>query len=71
MKLIYNWKKVMRKAWSVRLMLLAAILSAAEVALPLIPNNLPRGIFAAVSGCTVAAAFVARLLAQKELDNEE
>lgn len=71
MKLIYNWKKVMRKAWSVRLMLLAAILSAAEVALPLIPNNLPRGIFAAVSGGTVAAAFVARLLAQKELDDEE
>lgn len=71
MTLIHNWKLIVRKAWSVKLMLLAAILSAIEVALPLMPDALPHGMFAAISGCTVAAAFVARILAQKELDNEE
>ena len=32
--LIEDWRKVLRKAWSVRLSLLAAALGAIEVALP-------------------------------------
>ena len=33
MTLVANWRAVLRRAWSVRLMLVAAVLSAAEVAL--------------------------------------
>ncbi|KQT54615.1 hypothetical protein ASG43_03245 [Aureimonas sp. Leaf454] len=64
--LIANWRRVLRYAWSVRLMILAAILSGAEVALPLIDGflEMPRGVFAALSGLTTAGAFVARILAQ-------
>lgn len=67
MNLVANWRAVLRKAWSLRLMLLAAVLSAAEVALPFFVDAVPRGAFAAISALTVGAAFVARLIAQKDL----
>ena len=47
MKPVANWRAVLRKAWSARLMLLAALLSGAEVVLPLLGGILPipTGIF--------------------------
>ena len=68
MTLVKNWRAVLRKAWSLRLMLLAALLSAIEVALPLFVDAVPRGAFAAISALTVGAAFVARLIAQKGIE---
>lgn len=67
MKLIDNWRDVLRKAWSLRLMFLAAILSGVEVVLPFFSEAIPRGLFAVLSFLTVAGAFVARLIAQKGL----
>lgn len=67
MKLADDWKDVLRKAWSIRLMLLAGVLSGVEIVLPLFADAIPRGAFAALSGVSVAAAFVARLMAQKDL----
>lgn len=67
MKLYDNWREILRKAWSIRLMLLAGVLSGVEVVLPLFSYALPHGLFAALSGITVAAAFVARLVAQKDV----
>ena len=69
--LVSNWRDVLRKAWSVRLLLLAGLLSGLEVALPLIDGvyEIPRGVFAALSGVTVAGAFVARFVAQKGLSD--
>jgi hypothetical protein len=68
MKLYDNWKDLIRRAWSIRLMVVAGILSAVEVVLPLFADDIPRGLFAALSGVTVAAAFVARLVAQQDLE---
>ena len=67
MKPVENWRRVLKKAWSIRLMILAGLLSGLEVALPIIDSfiDVPRGLFAAASGLTVSAAFVARLMAQK------
>ena len=62
-----NWKTIVRKAWSVRLIVLAFILSAAEVILPFFDGAMPSGLFAALSGVTVAGAFIARLMAQKDV----
>lgn len=67
MKLIENWRDVLRKAWSMRLMLLAALLSGVEIVLPLFHEAIPRGLFAVLSFLAVAGAFVARLVAQKGL----
>lgn len=68
MKLIHNWRTLLRKAWSLRLMIVAAILSGVEVALPFFSDALPRGTFAALSAVTVALAFAARLVAQKGVE---
>lgn len=62
-----NWRNIVRKAWSIRLMALAVLLTVAEVVLPFFAHDLPNGLFAALSGVVVAGAFVARLLAQKDM----
>lgn len=67
MKLVENWRELLRKAWSLRLMLLAAILSGVEIVLPFFSEAIPRGVFAVLSFFTVAGAFAARLMAQKGL----
>ena len=63
-RLVADWQWVLKHAWSVRLIALAAVLSGLEVLLPLISNFFPRGIFAILTVITTAAAFVLRLVAQ-------
>lgn len=67
--LVDDWRKVLRKAWSLRLIALAGVLSGAEIALPLLDGvlSMPRGLFAALSALATGGAFVSRLVAQKEL----
>lgn len=64
MKLRDDWKLVVKKAWSVRLGAMAALFSGLEVVVPLFQDAMPRGRFAILSFVTVAAAMVARLVAQ-------
>ncbi|MBZ9922269.1 hypothetical protein LB579_31835 [Mesorhizobium sp. BR1-1-7] len=73
MRLIDDWKAVLRHAWSVRLLFIAAVLSGLEVALPLLNGLLPVPplVFAALSGLCVCAAFVARFVVQKKLSGKE
>ncbi len=68
MKLVSDWKRVLTCAWSIRLLLLAGILSGLEVVLPLIGDALPipTGVFAVLSLFITAGAFVARIVSQKE-----
>ena len=49
MKLISNWKDILKKAWSIRLMLLASLLSGLEVVLPMVNEYFQRGVFAMLS----------------------
>jgi len=67
MALYDNWRTILRRAWSVRLMVVAGILSGVEVVLPFVQDWFPRGVFAALSFVAVSAAFVARLVAQKDV----
>ncbi|MBX3536562.1 MAG: hypothetical protein KF735_02895 [Chelatococcus sp.] len=73
MRLVANWREVLRYAWSIRLILLAGLLSGAEVALPFLQDILPihRGVFAALSGLTVCGAVVSRIVAQKSVSGEQ
>lgn len=68
-KLVDDWRHVLRKAWSVRLISVAAVLSGAEVVMPLLQGvvDVPPGLFAALSGIVTAAALVARLVAQRSM----
>jgi len=63
-KLHPEWPRLLRHAWSVRLIILAAFLSGIEVALPFMFDSLPvpAGAFAAISGVVTAAALVARIM---------
>ena len=70
MNLLADWKEIVKKAWSVRLMVVAGLLSGIEVVLPMFDGAIPRGVFAGASGVVTMAAFVARLLAQKNLGDE-
>jgi hypothetical protein len=73
MKLVADWRRVLRHAWSIRLILVAALLSGAEVALPLIGGFLPIpvGLFALLSFLVTVAAFVARFLAQPKMKGDD
>lgn len=70
MILVPNWKIIVRKAWSVRLIILAGLLSGVEAAMPFIDDQMPRGVFAVASLLVTGAAFVARILAQKGIRHE-
>ena len=59
-----DWKNIAAKAWSFRLAGIAALLSGAEVIVPLFADAIPRGIFAVLSFFTVAGAMIARVVAQ-------
>lgn len=67
---IENWRAVLTKAWSMRLIILAALLSGFEVALPIMREAIeplgliPPGVFAGLSFVATAAAGIARLVAQ-------
>lgn len=70
MKLIENWREILRKAWSFKLIVLSSVLSGAEVGMPYIqvaiePLQLIQpGTFALLAVLTSSAAAVARVLAQ-------
>lgn len=71
MHLVHNWRAVLQRAWSVRLMIAAAFFSGLEVCLPLLDGyvDIPPRLFAVLSGLTVSAAFIARFTAQKGINN--
>lgn len=71
LRLREDWHRVLTKTWSVRLIVIAAVLSGLEVALSVatafaIKPPMPAGIFAALSGLVTVAAFAARFFAQQK-----
>jgi hypothetical protein len=73
MRIVRNASAVLRYAWSIRLILLAALFSGLEVAFAVLADNppIPRGLFASLSGLTTLGAFVARFVAQQNVSGEE
>lgn len=69
MKLLPNWRDVLRYAWSVKLIIIACALSAIEAVLPFIPElyMVPRGLFALMTLVTAFSALFARFVAQRSI----
>ena len=71
--LIPDWKRVLKYAWSVRLILLAGLLSGMEILIPFMEDwinkhdVIPRGAFAFFAFVITMAAVVARLYAQPKM----
>jgi hypothetical protein len=66
MKMLPDWKDVVRRAWSVRLMVLAFAATLAEALWPVFAPEFEFRFAGVVSAVLIAAAFVARLMAQKD-----
>lgn len=71
--LVSNWWTVLKRAWSIRWIVLAGFLSGLEVFLPIIDGyiNIPRGLFAAFSGVATCAAFISRIMVQKGVSDAD
>lgn len=70
-KLHPRWRDITRRAWSVRLLVLAGVLTGLEAvisAFDLADFGISSGVRALITFFVIAAAFVARLLAQQGLD---
>ena len=65
--LLDDWRKIARRAWSIRLSIVAAIFTAAEVVVPLFGDVLPRGAFVLLAFAASIGATVARIVAQPEM----
>ena len=64
MQLVPNWREVISHAWSMRLIGIAAVLEAVEVALPFFSDAIPGGVFSILGMIVSIAALVARVIAQ-------
>ena len=66
MKLLPEWRAVLVRVWSVRLIAIAVVLDGLSTAFPYLQDTfgLPTGTFAALSGIISAAAILARLVVQ-------
>lgn len=70
MRLLDDWKLLIKRAWSVRLSLLAALLGAVEVGVQLwAPGQ--GGKAAALAAVVSLAATVSRLVAQPKMRGEK
>jgi hypothetical protein len=63
-----NWKDIVKKAWSIRFIILAGLLSGAEVILPFFADSIPQGLFAVLTLLAVSGAFISRIVVQRDLD---
>jgi hypothetical protein len=66
---VHNWRDVLRYAWSLRLIVLAGLLSGVELAIPFFFENppIPRGLFALLAVLVSVAAAIARFVAQRKV----
>ena len=68
-----DWKRILFRAWSVRFIFFAGLLSGLEVILPYLGDAfpIPTGAFALLSVVITTAAFVARIVTQKDFKDGE
>ncbi|KTQ96795.1 hypothetical protein NS226_06655 [Aureimonas ureilytica] len=72
MKFVPNVGRVIRRAWSVRFLALAGGLSALEFILQSMGESFlsPRA-YTLLTGLTIGAAFVARIVAQRDVSGDD
>lgn len=70
MILVPDWRVVLRRAWSLRLIALSVVLTGIEVALPFFAPDMRPGYFAGASAVVAMAAFASRLFAQDNINHD-
>lgn len=71
MMIVTNWRAILKHAWSIRLIILAGLLTGLEALVPDLPLilNLTDRQFSAINFAVVAGAFMARLVAQTKVSD--
>ena len=67
MKLYANWLEILKKAWSIRFGVLATIFAVMQVVLPIYVDELPKYLFAVLTGLATVGVIVARLVWQEDV----
>ncbi len=67
MKLVSNWRRVLRKSWAIRLSIVSCLLSTAELVLQLLTPQMPSGRFIAAAAVVSLLAGIARVIEQRSL----
>lgn len=70
-KIISNWKKTAKYAWSLRLMALSGICSVGEILIAYYPDALPRGAMAGLSGSFALGGIIARFYSQRNMSDDD
>lgn len=65
MKFVDDWVLILKRAWSIKFIILSGVFTGAEVALPLFADAMPRHIFAVLSIFCALAAIWARITVQR------
>ncbi|GAA5540467.1 hypothetical protein [Brucella sp. NBRC 113783] len=73
MKLVSDWRWVLRYAWSIRLLIVAGILTGLEAVLPYLADTslIPDRWFRFLIFVVTIAAFLARIISQKDSSDEK
>jgi len=66
MKLAYDWKRIIKRAWSFRLGVLAFLFEGAALVLPIFMDAFPRHIFAGLALTALAGSLLTRVSQQKD-----
>lgn len=69
--LIPEWRKVLKHAWSIRLMTLAVIFQALEIALPFVSTEFPPRIFSTLSIIVGCGSLWARFIYQRKVSDDK
>jgi hypothetical protein len=69
MKLLDDWKIILKKAWSIRLWALASVFEAMSMVLPVFMNSVSQSTFSILALVAAGGGIWARLIEQKGVKN--
>lgn len=70
MKLLPDWKRIVKKAWSFRLNAIGFVFIGAEAAMPFFNDELAKRPMAIIAALVVVGAMVARIKFQKNMSDD-
>lgn len=67
-----DWRRILARAWSVRLWAVSTVLIGLEAVVPLLEGVLPvpRGAFAALAGLAAMGGNIARIIQQSNMEDD-
>jgi len=69
MKLLDDWKIILKKAWSIRLWALASVFEAMSMVLPVFMHSVSQSTFSILALVAAGGGIWARLIEQKGVKN--